>query len=61
MKWAGHMARTEDSRNAFKILIRKPMSERALERLRCRWYYNIRMEVGIKSMIWILLAENSDW
>ena len=40
LRWAGHVARMKEGRSAFKILTGK----RPLERPRCRWEDNIRME-----------------
>jgi hypothetical protein len=37
MEWMVEM------RNAFKILVRKPVGKRALGRLSCRWEDNIKM------------------
>ena len=41
-RWAGHVARIEKDRSAFKILTRK----RPLGRPRRRWDDNIRMDLG---------------
>ena len=52
MVWAGHVARMEEGRSAFKILTGTPAGKRHLERPRCRWEDNIRMdlkEIGINS------------
>ena len=35
--WAGHVARMEEGRNAFKILTGKPTGKRPLGRPRRRW------------------------
>ena len=43
MRWAGHVARTEEGRSAFKILTGTPADKGPLGRLRCRWEGNIRM------------------
>ena len=37
LRWAGHVARTEDGRSAFKILTGKPTGKRPLGRPRRRW------------------------
>ena len=53
LRWAGHVARLEDSRNTLKILIGKPMGKQLLGRFRHRWEDNIRMklaEIQIKRM-----------
>ena len=44
LRWAGHIARMEEGRSAFKILIGTPAGKRPLGRLRCRWE-NIRMDL----------------
>ena len=47
LKWAGHVARMEEGRGAFKILTGKPLG-----RPRRRWEDNIRMdfeEIGINA------------
>ena len=36
LRWAGHVARIEESRSAFKILTGKPTGKRLLERPRRR-------------------------
>jgi hypothetical protein len=38
MRWAGHVARTGEMRNAYEIVIGKPEGKRPLERLRTRMY-----------------------
>ena len=51
MTWAGHVARMEEGRSAFKIFTGKPTGKRPLGRPRRRWEDNIRMdleEIGIK-------------
>jgi hypothetical protein len=43
--------------------LRKPEEKRSLGRPRCRWEYNIKMnlqEVGFGDMDWIELAQNRD-
>jgi hypothetical protein len=46
MRWAGHVARIGEKRNAYKILVVKPEGKRPLGRPRCRWANNIRMDLG---------------
>ena len=56
LRWAGHAARMEEDRSAFKILASKPTGKRLLGRLRRRWEDNIRMdlkEIGINTRNWI--------
>jgi len=45
LRWAGHVARMEEGRNAFKILTAKPSGKRSLGRPRRRWEDNIRMDL----------------
>jgi hypothetical protein len=37
MRWAGHVARMGEKRNAYRILVGKPEGKRPLVRPRCRW------------------------
>ena len=41
LRWAGHVARMEESRSTFQILTGKPTGKRPLGRPRRRWEYNI--------------------
>ena len=50
MRWAGHVARMEQSRYAYRVLVGKPERKRPLGRPRRRWEDNIKMdlrEVGV--------------
>jgi hypothetical protein len=63
MRWAGHVARMGDKRNAYRLLVGKPEGKRLLERPRLRWVDNIRMdlgEVGRSDVDWIGLAQDRD-
>jgi hypothetical protein len=44
MRWAGHVARLGEKRNAYRILVGKPEGKRPLGRPRRRWVDNIKME-----------------
>jgi hypothetical protein len=44
MKWAGHVARMGETRNAYRILVGKPEGKRPLGRPRRRWVNNIKIE-----------------
>jgi hypothetical protein len=44
LRWAGHVARMEEGRSAFKILTGKPRGKRPLGKSRRRWEDNIRMD-----------------
>jgi hypothetical protein len=62
MRWAGHVARKGENRNAYRILVGKPEGKRPLGRHRHRWEDNIRMdvrEIGWSGMDWTDLAQ--DW
>jgi hypothetical protein len=63
MRWAGHVARMGEKRNAYRMLVGKPEGKRPLERPRRRWEDNIRMdlrEIGWGGMDWIDLAQDRD-
>ena len=56
LRWAGHLARTEDDRSAFKNETGTPIGKRPLGRHRRRWEDNIRMDLkekGINTWYWI--------
>jgi hypothetical protein len=46
MRWAGHVARMGEKRNAYRLLVRKQEGKRPLGRPRHRWVDNIRMDLG---------------
>ena len=63
MRWAGHVARMGEEREAYRVLVGKPEGKRPLGRPRRRWVDNIRMdlqEVGCGYMDWIWLAQDRD-
>jgi len=45
MKWAGHVARMEETINVSEILVRKPERKRLLRRFRCRWEDIVKMDL----------------
>ena len=64
MRWAGHVARVEEGRRAFKIVTGKPTGRRPLGRPRRRWESNIRMDLeerGINAGIWVDSAQDRDY
>ena len=64
LRWAGHVARMEEGRSAFKILTGKPTGKRPLGRPRRRWENNIRMdleEIGIKAGNWVDSAQDRNY
>ncbi|KAJ4446397.1 hypothetical protein ANN_13093 [Periplaneta americana] len=59
LKWAEHVARMGESRNAYRVLVGRPEGKRPLRRPKCRWEDNIEMdlrEVGYDDREWINLA-----
>jgi hypothetical protein len=46
MRWAGHVARMGEKRNAYSLLVGKPEGRRPLGSLRRRWADNITMDLG---------------
>ena len=64
LRWAGHAARMEEGRSAFKILIGKRTGKRPLGRPRRRWEDNIRMdleEIGINAGNWVDSAQDRNY
>jgi hypothetical protein len=63
MRWAGHVARMGEKRNAYRLLVGKPKGKRPLGRPRRRWGDNIRIdlgEVGWGDVDWIGLAQDKN-
>jgi transcription termination factor 2 len=63
IRWAGHVARMGEKRNAYRILVGKPEGKRPLGRHRRRWEDNIRLdlrETGWGGMGCIDLAQDRD-
>jgi hypothetical protein len=45
MRWASHVARMGEKRDAYRLLMEKPEGKRPLGRPRRRWVDNIRMDL----------------
>jgi hypothetical protein len=63
MRWARHVARIGEKRNAYRLLVGQLEGRRPLGRPRRRWVDNIRMdlvEVGWGDVDWIGLAQDRD-
>jgi hypothetical protein len=45
MRWAEHVARTREKRNAYRIFVGKPEGKRSLGRPRYTWVNNIKMDL----------------
>jgi hypothetical protein len=57
MRWAGHVARMGEKRNAYRLSVGKPPQGR----LRCRWVDNIKtdlLDIDWGSVDWIGLAQD---
>ena len=63
MRWAGHVARMDEERGVYRVLVGKPEGKRPLGRPRHTWVDNITMdlqEVGCGYTDWIWLAQDRD-
>ena len=58
-RWAGHVARMEESRSAFKMLTGKPTGKRLLGRPRRRW--EDLEEIGVNAGNWVDSAQDRDY
>jgi hypothetical protein len=62
-RWAGHVTRPEEGRNAFKLLMGKSIGRRHLGGARHIWEDNISMnrkEMGIKTRNWVYSVQDMD-
>jgi hypothetical protein len=63
MRWAGHVARMGEKRNAYRLFVGKPEGKRPLGRPRRSWVDNIKMdllEIGSGGVNWVGLARDRD-
>jgi hypothetical protein len=63
MRWAGYVARREEKRNAYRMLVGKPEGKRPLGRPRHRWVDNIKIDLREMDRVgehWIDLAQDRD-
>jgi hypothetical protein len=61
MRWAGHLARMGEKRDAYRLLVGMSEGKRPLGRPRRRWVDNIRMDLGEMGwgvVDWIGLAKD---
>jgi hypothetical protein len=63
MRGTGHVARMGEKRNAYRILVGKPIGNRPLGRPRRRWVNNMKMDLretgwdGVE-LIWLRIGTN---
>jgi hypothetical protein len=63
MRWAGHVARMGETKNAYRILVGKPEGGRPLGRPRHKWVYNIKIDhrgIGWDNVDWVNLGQDRD-
>jgi hypothetical protein len=63
LRWAGHVARMVETRNASWVLVGKPEGKRPLGKPRRRWVDSIKIdlrEVRWDGLDWIDLAQDRD-
>jgi hypothetical protein len=63
MRWAGHVARMGEKRNAYSILVSKPEGKRPLGRPRRSWMDNIKInlrEIRCDGVDWIDMTRGRD-
>jgi hypothetical protein len=61
MRWAGHVARMEEGRGVYRVLVGRSEGRRPLVRPRPRWEDNIKMdlrEIEIDGANWIQLTQD---
>jgi hypothetical protein len=64
MKWAGHVARMGEKRNAYRTFVGNQEGKRTLGRIRRRCEDNIKMdlrEIAMSGVDWIDLAQDKDY
>jgi hypothetical protein len=63
MRWAGHVARMGEKRNAYRTFVGNSEGRRSLGRPRRRWVDNIKIdlrEIEWDGMDWIDVAQDRD-
>jgi hypothetical protein len=61
MMWARHVARMEEGKGVYRVLVGRPEGKRPLGRPRRRWEDNIKIdlrEIGIDEANWIRLGQD---
>jgi hypothetical protein len=60
MRWAGHVVRVREKRNAYRILVGRPEGKRPLGRPRCRWVDNIKIDFRETGLIWLRIETSGE-
>jgi hypothetical protein len=63
MRWAGYVARMEEERKVYNVLVGNPEVKRPLGIPRRRWENGVRMdlkEIGLEEVDWIRLSQDRD-
>jgi hypothetical protein len=63
MRWAGHVTRVQEKRDAYRILVGKPEGNRLLQGPRRRWMNSIKIDlrgIGWDGVDWIDAAQVRD-
>jgi hypothetical protein len=61
IRWAGHVARMGEKRNAYRMLVEKPEGRRPLGRPRRRWMDNIRWDgVMWTGLVWLRIGTGGE-
>ncbi|KAJ4448760.1 hypothetical protein ANN_00151 [Periplaneta americana] len=63
LRWAGHVARMDESRDAYRVLVGRPAGKRSLGRPRRRWEDNIKMdlrEVGYDGEVTLIMSRDQN-
>jgi hypothetical protein len=67
MRWAGHVARTGENRNAYRALVGKPEGKRPLGRRIRKWVDNVKMDlreiegVVLTGSIWLRIETSGGY
>jgi hypothetical protein len=61
MRWAGHVARMGEKKNAYRLLLGKPKGRRPLGRPRRRWVDNIRIDGTMwTGLVWLRIGTGGE-
>jgi len=60
MRWAGHVPRMGERRDVYRVLVGKPKGKRPLQRPRCTWENNIKMDLQEVGCGGIEVAQDRD-